>query len=335
MQKTAAVKRYRDRALNTGYLFSDAKALMVAAKLGVFDHIGTGSKSPTELAKAIRTSVRGLELLLDALAGMGYIDKKGKRYSNTRYGREIFLKGKELYIGDMLRLHEAMWDGWDHLEEAVRTGKPTQRHDMFQDDKEETRMFIMAMHNTAMGHAEKLASLVDLSGARTLLDIGGGPGTYSIFFCKANPGLKATVLDLPGTLKVTGDVVSRFKMSRRISLLEGDYNKDLPKGFDVAFLSHIIHSEGDKTNTALMKKVHDALNPGGRIFVQDFILKEGRTQPGFASTFALCMLVFTENGRTYSFSEIKGWLKAAGFKSIKWSKPLLPRDISFVTAHRS
>ena len=86
MQKTAAVKRYRDRALNTGYLFSDAKALMVAAKLGVFDHIGTGSKSPTELAKAIRTSVRGLGLLLDALAGMGYIDKKGKRYSNTRYG---------------------------------------------------------------------------------------------------------------------------------------------------------------------------------------------------------------------------------------------------------
>jgi hypothetical protein len=57
-------------------------------------------------------------------------------------------------------------------------------------------------------------------------------------------------------------------------------------------------------------------------------------QPGFASTFALCMLIFTENGRTYSFSEIKGWLKAAGFKSIRWSKPLLPRDISFVTAYR-
>ncbi len=335
MQKSAALRHYRDKALNTGYLFFYSKTLMTAAKLDVFDHIGTGSKTSNEMAQATGTSEHGIELLLDALAGMGYINKKGRRYANTRHGREIFLKGKELYIGDILDFHEAMWEGWNHLEESVRTGGPAQRHDMFQKEKEETRTFIMAMHNTAMGHAEKLASLVDLGGSKTLLDIGGGSGAYSIFFCKANPRLKATILDLPATLEVTRDVVSRYKMSRKVSLKEGDYNKCLPNGFDVAFLSHIIHSEGEAANTALMKRIYGALNPGGKVIIQDFILKEGRTQPCFASTFALCMLLFTEEGRTYSFGEVKGWLRAAGFKSIEWSRRSLPRDISVVTACRS
>ncbi len=335
MQKTAALRRYRDNALKTGYVFFNAKALMTAAKLDIFNHIGTGSKSPDELAGSMGASSHGTRLLLDALAGMGYVNKKGGRYSNTRCGREVFLEGKDYYIGDILRFHETMWAGWSGLEKSIRTGRPAQRHDMFQEDKEETRTFIMAMHNTAMGHAEDLASLMDLNGARTLLDVGGGPGTYSIFFCKANPRLKATIFDLPGTLEVTKDVVSRYKMSRRVTLQEGDYNEQLPKGFDTAFLSHIIHSEGPEANAALMKRIYDTLNPGGKIIIQDFILKEDKTQPGFASTFALCMLVFTEEGRTYSFEEIKAWLKDAGFKSVKWSRRSLPRDISVVTAQRS
>ncbi|MFQ5862344.1 MAG: methyltransferase [Candidatus Brocadiales bacterium] len=335
MQKAAALRRYRDKALNTGYLFFYSKALATAVKLDIFNRIGTGSKSPNELARATGTNERGIGLLLDALVGMGYLNKKGRRYSNTRYGREIFLRGKELYVGDILRFHETMWDGWSNLEESIRTGRPTRQTDMFQNEKEETRTFIMAMHNTAMGHVEKLASLVDLKGARTLLDIGGGSGAYSIFFCKANPHLKATVLDLPGTLEVTRDVISRSKMSRRISLQEGDFNKCLPRGFDVAFLSHIIHSLGEEGNMALMKKTYKALNPGGKIIIHDFILNEDKTRPSFASAFALCMLLFTEKGRTYSFGEIRGWLKASGFKSIKWPRLPLPRDISIVTACRS
>lgn len=335
MQKTAELRRYRDKALNTGYLFFYSKALSTAAKLGIFDHIGTGSKSLKELATATGASKHGLELLLNALAGMEYVNKSIRGYSNTRYGREVFLKGKKFYIGDILRFHETMWEGWNHLEQSVLTGRPAQLHNMFQDDKEATRTFIMAMHNTAMGHAEKLAFLLDLSKTKTLLDIGGGPATYSIFFCKANPRLKATVFDLPGTLEVTKDVVSRFKMSRRIALQKGDYNKRLPKGFDAAFLSHIIHSEGEETNMALMKRIYEALNPGGKVIIQDFILKDGKTQPSFASAFALCMLLFTEKGRTYSFEEIKSWLGAAGFKSVKWLRRALPRDISIITASRS
>lgn len=335
MQKTTALRRYRDKALETGYLFFYSRALMTATKLGVFDCIGTASKSPEELAKTIKTSERGIELLLNALVGMGLLDKKNGRYSNTCYGRQIFLRGKELYIGDILNFHETMWEGWNHLEECIRTGKPARPPDMFQDEAEETRTFIMAMHNTAMGHAERLASLIDLSWARTLLDIGGGSGAYSIFFCKVNPRLRATILDLPGTLKVTKEVVSKFKMSRRITLQEGDFNKGLPGGFDVAFLSHIIHSWGEEDNQTLMKRVHQALNPGGMIIIQDFILREDRARPSFASAFALCMLLFTEAGRTYSHGEIKGWLKDAGFKSIRWPRLPLPRDISIITACRS
>jgi precorrin-6B methylase 2 len=337
MQRDTTLEAFREKVIETGYIYIYSKALLTAVKLDLFNLIGKEARSPIELAKATGCSEHGVELLLKALVGMGFLKKKTNLYSNTSYGREVFLKEKQLYLGDILSFHNLMWEGWNHLEESVRTGRPIREPDMFQKEREETRAFILAMHNTAMGHAESLAKMVSLKGAKRLIDIGGGSGAYSIFFCKTNPGLKATILDLPATLEVTKEIVSLFGMTHRIELLRGDYNENLPTGYDVAFLSHIIHSVGEEGNRALMRRVYGALNPGGKIIIQDFILNKDTATPAFASTFALNMLLFTEKGRTYSFEEIKGWLRAAGFKAITWPtrpKRTMPRDISIVMAKK-
>lgn len=190
------------------------------------------------------------------------------------------------------------------------------------------------MHNTAMMVAPILANEIDLSSSKTLIDIGGGVGTYSVFFCKANSNLDATVFDLPGTLEITKELISDSSVLSRINLIEGDFNREIEGQYDVAFLSNIIHGEGERENIALIKRVYNALNSGGKIIIQDFILDDEKTSPSFPALFSLNMLLFTENGRTYSFQEIEGWLKKAGFQAIARMNIDLPRSISVLVANK-
>ena len=175
---------------------------------------------------------------------------------------------------------------------------------------------------------------IDLSRSKTLIDIGGGAGTYSVFFCKASSNLNATILDLPGTLEITKELISGSNVRNRISLLEGDFNKEINGQYDAAFLSNIIHGEGEVENIALLKKIYNALNSGGKIIIQDFILDNDKTTPSFPALFSLNMLLFTENGRSYSFKEVEGWLEKVGFKDLARMNLNLPRSISVLVGNK-
>ncbi len=322
------IEKYREDILELGYSFFKPKVLLTATRLGIFNLIGDTGLSANDIAVKLSSDRNATNIFLDAMASIGLIKKHNNQYFNTEEGKEIFISGKERYLGEMFILQDVMWDSWSKLKESIISGKPAREPDMFQEDKEETRNFILAMHNTAISNAPILSRDIDLSGCKRLIDIGGGPGTYSVFFCKANCDLEAVILDLPGTLEITREVISSFNIQQRIKLMEGDYNKEIGGRYDVAFLSNIIHSEGEEENIALIKRVYNALNNGGKIIVQDFILDNNKAFPTFPALFSLNMLLFTEQGRSYSFAEIENWFKEAGFHDITRMNIELPRSIS-------
>jgi cyclopropane fatty-acyl-phospholipid synthase-like methyltransferase len=203
-------------------------------------------------------------------------------------------------------------------------------------DEERTAAFARAMHSTAMGHAQFLSRKLALKSAKTLLDMGGGPGTFTIHFLKENAELRATVFDLPETLKTTRKFVAAAKLEDRVSYQEGDFNETKLQGaFDVCFLSHIIHGQDELKNKALFKKIYAALNSGGRFIVQDFFLNRDRQSPQFSAVFALHMLLYTDRGRTYSFEETTSWLEETGFTNVKPLNLHLPRSIGLISAEKS
>jgi len=123
-----------------------------------------------------------------------------------------------------------------------------------------------------------------------------------------------TAVDWPNVLEITKKVAKQNGVGDRLKTSAGDLQAaDFGKGHQVATLGHILHSEGVERSRKLLRKTFEVLAPGGTIAIQEFLPNEERTGPPNALIFAVNMLAMTEVGGTYTFGEISGWLKEAGF----------------------
>jgi hypothetical protein len=221
-------------------------------------------------------------------------------------------------------------DSWSRLDESVLSGGPVRTPARYQDETAR-RDFLMGMFNLAMGLAPVVSETVDLSGCRRLLDLGGGPGTYSVFFCRTHPNLRAVVYDLETTRPFAEETIGRFGLSDRIGFQSGDFvGGEIDGRYDCVWMSHILHGEGPSTCRSLIEKVVGALEPGGIAMIHDFILDDTRDGPLFPALFSLNMLLGTRNGQAYSDAQIRGMMTGAGLKNIRKIAIDSPNDSSIL-----
>jgi SAM-dependent methyltransferase len=303
------------RLMKISGAYWEAFPLHVAVDLDVFTLIGEGSLSGEEIASRWNGNPRSVRMLLEAVAAMGLLEKKENKYSNTEAAKTFLVKTSPAYMGFAVKHHHHLVQAWSKLSQAVKTGKPVRKK---RRTRSELESFLMAMYNNASGLAPRITREIDLSQRRHFLDLGGGPGTYAIHFCQANPGLKATVFDLSTTAPFARKTIRRFGLGSRIDFQAGDYLHDAVQGtYDVAWLSQILHSMGPESCRTVIEKAVSVLEPGGLILVHEFLLNDTHDGPLFPALFALNMLVNTEEGRAYSEGEIKDMLVKAGVRSIR------------------
>jgi len=136
-------------------------------------------------------------------------------------------------------------------------------------------------------------------------------------FARAHKGIGAVVFDLPSVIPLAKSYIQAEALSAEVETVAGDYQRDdLGEGFDLVFLSAIVHSNSFEENARLISKAADALRPRGQVVVQDTLMNEERTGPLPAALFALNMLVGTERGDTYTESEVRVWMERAGLRDI-------------------
>ena len=292
-------------------------AIHAAIKLDLFTIIDQDRLTEKEVAEKLNADQRALGVLLNALTAMGFLSKPDDRYANTPLSASALSKKSPNYMGYMIMHHYHLMDSWHHLDQAVMTGKPQRVRDRAIDE-ERRESFLMGMFNVAMTIAPEVTRKISLIHQKRLLDLGGGPGTWAIYFCLNHPGLKATVYDLPETRPFAKKTIKRFGLSDRIRFQEGNYLKDdLKGGYDVAWLSHILHSEGPEDCQMIIRKTISVLNPGGQIMIHEFILNRDLKGPLYPALFSLNMLVGTKAGRSYSEEEIGNMLTQEGATSVK------------------
>ncbi|MDH3330324.1 MAG: methyltransferase [Desulfobulbaceae bacterium] len=305
-------------------------ALQAGVRLGVFTAIHDRKMDLPEVARAIDGDERATEYLLNALAALGLLVKDGSHYSNSAAALEFLSRESRQYMGHIILHHHHILDGWAQLDHAVRTGAPAQRRSYGEEVERES--FLMGMFNLAMGIAPRITSLIDLGGRKRLLDLGGGPGTYAIHFCKANPDLSAVIFDRVTTEPFARKTVSKFGLADRIDFAGGDFNFDpITDGpYDVAWLSHILHSNGPEQCQEIIGKTVRAMEPGGLILIHDFILDDTKDGPEFAALFAINMLVNNSHGRSYSRQEIADMMESAGIRDVSLHPFRGPSDSSII-----
>lgn len=287
--------------------FTASRVVLTANSLGVFERLEKPS-SAQAVAKKIGADPRAVEILLDALTGLGLAVKtKDGRYRNSPVSRRYLVRTSPLYQGDIIRHASSMWENFSALDEVVKTGAPARRG-------RDHESFIMGMHNLTLLRTGDLIRAIGLKGVKTMLDLGGGPGTNAIAMAKQ--GVKAAVFDLPETIAIARRVARR-EGARGLRFIEGDFHSDsIGSGYDLILISQIFHAYSPGENVALLAKCRNALNPGGRVVVQEFPINDARTSPPHSALFSVNMLVATQGGRCYAPREMKQWLAKTGFRDI-------------------
>jgi len=307
---------------NVAQLYQYSRVILTALELDLFSAIGTRSWKIAPLARRLKVSPRGLDILCRNLAAVGLLEKTatsgaGGAYRNSPLARSDLNRRSPAYRGKYIDLIKNQWDDFAQLTRSVRRGQPIDA------DLPETpqwrRAFTWAMHHRSREQAKRVAQVIDLRTAKALLDLGGGPGTYALAFLAKNPRLRATVADRKPALQVAREIAARHPAKARLSFAPVDFMDDpVPGRYDVVWLSNVIHIYSPAQNLALFRKIAKALNPGGRLIIHDSFLTDAQGLYPIATTaFAVIMLLFTDTGNTYPALEAMGWLRRTGYRRVR------------------
>jgi len=257
--------------------------------------------------------------------------KQGDKYSVPADVAELLSERSADNVLPMLRHISNCLGRWAALPNVVKTGKCAETAPSIRGAEADRESFIGGMNTISRPIAAGIMDKIKPTSFRHMLDVGGGPGTWSIAFLRAAPQARVTLFDLPEVVPIAEFQFEKVGLTDRVSLVEGDYYTDaLPEGEDLAWLGAICHQNSRQQNRELFKKVHRALADGGTAIIRDVVMDPSRTAiirdvvmdpsrttPAGGALFAINMLVGTEAGGTYTFDEYSEDLCAAGFTDVE------------------
>jgi|ERR1035437_5779243 SAM-dependent methyltransferase len=296
--------------------FQKSRILLSSFELDIFTNVDESGTTNNQIANNLHLDEHACERLLNALVSLGFLKKQNHLFFNTAESFTFLSKKSSDYLGGLMHSNQ-LWKTWSNLTQVVKTGISAHPEEINERGEEWLFPFINAMHDRAKKQAPQQLANIDLSEIKSILDIGGGSGAYSMEFVTKKPEVETTVFDLPNVVPITKKFLDKEGFSDQIKTCAGDYTTDeLPKGFDLVFLSAIIHSNSLEINRDLIKKCFNSLNKNGKIVIQDWIMNDDRTQPVSGAIFAINMLVGTEAGDCFTEQEVIEMLNTSGFKNV-------------------
>ncbi len=306
--------------------FWASRALLTAVELDLFTALGDEGCGVTEAADRMGTDSRATHMLVDALCAVGLLRKDGEAYANTPETGRYLQRGQPDDARAAVMNRVNMWDRWSTLTECVREGSSMGMSNHAAPSS--TQAYIAATHKIAALAAPALVASLQIPTVRRVLDVGGGSGAYTVAVLRAHEGATGEILDLPPVARLATRYIRDAGMNDRITLRPADFTAaPLGAGFDLVLLSYVMHLNSVEANKRLLARAFAALEPGGTLVINDYVLNADKTLPRHAALYALNMLVTTHSGGVYSLDEYADWLETAGFSEIRRVPLLGPTDV--------
>jgi ubiquinone/menaquinone biosynthesis C-methylase UbiE len=326
--KSASASHKIEWLLSLGTSFQASQVLFESVRLGLFGLLDGASLSAVVIARRLSLSSAAVERLLRVLLEMGILSKKGSCYSNTALSKKYLCAASSFYIGDFFMHRQSLQQPWSELKASLKSNfmvRPDRNR--LADYPQQLKKFTGAMNALGRLKCEHMWEHLPMEDRHSMLDLGGGIGTYAVSFCKRYSGLHGVVFDLPDVARLARRNIQKAGLQKRVAVVAGEcLSDDLPSGpFDLVFISNLLHIYNEADCKRIVKKAAAVLAKGGTLVVHDYIFGCGDSVS--VSLFDMTMLIGTPQGRCYEQADIARWLRAAGIRKIQSAEILAGTSI--------
>lgn len=326
-----------EKIMQVGLGFWASKTLLSAVELELFTELAKQPEDLDSLQGRLGLHPRSARDFLDALVALEFLQQIDGKYCNMPV-TDLFLdKRKPSYIGGILEMaNHRLFGFWNHLTEALRTGKPQNEiregeqspFTALYADPARLKGFMGAMTGISHGSNLAIAEKFPWKDYKTFADVGTAQGDLAVQVALANPHLSGIGFDLPEVAPIFEDYAAQNALLERLRFIEGDFFKDALPQADVIMMGHILHDWNLDEKKLLIKKAFEAIPEGGAFIVYESIIDDDRSQNTFGLLMSLNMLIETPGGFDYTgadCTEWMEWMEEIGFQKT-WVEPLVGPD---------
>jgi O-methyltransferase domain/Dimerisation domain len=314
------------KILHVGLGFWSSKVLLSAVELELFTELAKHPETLEQLSARLALHPRGARDFLDALVALEFLERRDGTYYNTPSTDYFLDKRKPSYMGGMLEMaNHRLYPFWGNLTTALRTGEPQNEardggENPFKQlyaDPDRLRNFLRAMTGISRGANMAIGKKFPWANYKSAVDVGTAQGDLITQVALANPHIAGTGFDLPEVGPIFEDYIAENGLSGRVSFHPGSFfDAPIPTA-DVVMMGHILHDWDLDVKKMLIRKAYEALPSGGAFIVYEAIIDDDRSKNALGLMMSLNMLIETPGGFDYTGADCTGWMKEAGFHSIR------------------
>jgi SAM-dependent methyltransferase len=302
--------------------------------LDIFNRLADSPMNIEAICRSLQIKSRPADVMLTLFKSYGFIKERRQVYTITDLARGFLTRDAHFDLTEYINSLKDRPICLDMLQ-VLRSGKPAnwaaakqgQAWAAAMEDPAFANAFTAGQNSRGAYLAQGLTQAVDFAPYARMLDIGGSSGIYSASICQKYPDLRATVFEKPPVDKAAGYAIKQFGLGGRINVVAGDmFSDDLPAGYDLHFISHVLHDWDWPEVRKILMNSYRSLPPGGTLMVHDAHINQNKSGPVSVAEYSVLLMALSE-GKCYSFGEMQELLIECGFHAIEHKPAVLNRSV--------
>jgi len=263
-----------------------------------------------EISQKVNLSKYGVQTLIETSLSADIVKLSEKKYYITKTGY-FLLKDKMTNI-NMNYNHYVNYQGLYYLEESIKEEKAlglkvfgswdTIYPALSSLPKEAQESWFTFDHYYSDSSFEEAIHILLKNKPKTLLDIGGNTGKFSMQLAQADSNISITICDLPEQIALAKENVKDAGLEKNINFIAQDIldeSKEIPQSYDIIWMSQFLDCFKEEDIISLLKRIKQSMSENTLIYIMEPLWDKQRFE-----TSAYCIIntspYFTAMANGYS-----------------------------------